>query len=88
MATYPFHGIFYFLLGYVRGYMESDVLIAKWYFNFYGKCFSILYIHHNSKIKKILTNLFKGNNNNNNLSNWYKQIYVYILKNLTYQKIY
>ena len=32
MATYPFHGIFYFLLGYVRGYMESNVLIAKWYF--------------------------------------------------------
>ena len=51
----------------------------------------LFYIHHNSKIKKnkkILTNLFKGNNNNNNLSNWYKQIYVYILKNLTYQKIY
>ena len=43
MTTYPFHGIFYFLLGYVCGYMESDVLIAKWYFNFYGKCFSILY---------------------------------------------
>ena len=50
----------------------------------------LFYIHHNSKIKinkkinKILTNLFKGNNNNNNLSNWHKQIY--ILKNLTYQK--
>ena len=38
----------------------------------------LFYIHHNSKIKKILTNLFKGNNNNNNLSNWYKQIYIYI----------
>ena len=41
----------------------------------------LFYIHHNSqikKIKKILTNLFKGNNNNNKLSNWYKQIYIYI----------
>ena len=41
----------------------------------------LFYIHHNSKIKKnkkILTNLFKGNNNNNNLSNWYKQICIYI----------